>query len=56
MILGPTASGKSAVAMAVAQQRDAEILSVDSMQVYRGMGVGTSKPTAAEQAIGSAII
>lgn len=49
MILGPTASGKSDLAMAVARRAGAEILSVDSMQVYRGMNVGTAKPTPAEQ-------
>src|SRR4051794_2473603 len=48
-IIGPTASGKSALAMALAQQIGAEILSVDSMQVYREMNIGTAKPTAAEQ-------
>jgi tRNA dimethylallyltransferase len=50
VILGPTASGKSAVAMALARQLGAQILSADSMQVYRGMDVGTAKPTPAEQA------
>jgi tRNA dimethylallyltransferase len=45
VIAGPTASGKSAVAMEVARKTGAEILSVDSMQVYRGMDVGTAKPT-----------
>ena len=49
VILGPTASGKSALAEAVAAEVGAEILSVDSMQVYRGMDVGTAKPTAAER-------
>lgn len=51
-IVGPTATGKSAVALALAR-RDApivELVSVDSMQVYRGMDIGTAKPTAAEQA------
>ena len=49
-VLGPTASGKSAVAMAVAEQLgDVELVSVDSMQVYRGMDIGTAKPTAAER-------
>lgn len=43
-IVGPTASGKSALAMTVAERTGAEILSVDSMQVYRGMDVGTAKP------------
>ena len=49
-IAGPTASGKSAVAMEVAKQLQAEIISVDSMQVYRGLDIGTAKPSAAEQA------
>jgi len=49
-ILGPTASGKSAAAMALAREMPVEIISVDSAQVYRGMDVGTAKPTAAEQA------
>lgn len=48
-ILGPTASGKSAVALALARRIGAEILSVDSMQVYRGMDIGTAKPSAAER-------
>ncbi len=51
VILGPTASGKSAVADAIARQTGAEILSVDSMQVYRGMDIGTAKPTPAERAM-----
>jgi tRNA dimethylallyltransferase len=50
VILGPTASGKSALALAVARRVGGEILSVDSMQVYRGMDIGTAKPTVAEQA------
>ena len=50
VILGPTASGKSDVAMTVARRVGAEILSLDSMQVYRGMDVGTAKPTLAERA------
>ena len=49
-ITGPTASGKSSLAFAVAQQLRAEILCVDSMQVYRGFDIGTAKPSAAEQA------
>ncbi len=49
-IVGSTASGKSALALSAAKHFDGEILSVDSMQVYRGMDVGTAKPTAAEQA------
>ncbi|HZL34565.1 MAG TPA: tRNA (adenosine(37)-N6)-dimethylallyltransferase MiaA [Tepidisphaeraceae bacterium] len=50
VILGATASGKSSLAMALARQMRAEILSVDSMQVYRGMDIGTAKPTCADQA------
>ena len=49
-IAGPTASGKSAVAQEVAQLLDGEIISVDSMQVYRGLNLGTAKPTEAERA------
>jgi tRNA dimethylallyltransferase len=50
-IVGATASGKSAVALEVAGALDGvEIVTVDSMQVYRGLDVGTAKPTAAEQA------
>lgn len=48
-ILGPTASGKSALAMAIAQRCAVEIISVDSAQVYRGMDIGTAKPSSAEQ-------
>ncbi len=51
ILLGPTAAGKSAVAMAVAETVGAEIISLDSMQVYRGMDIGTAKPTAAERAM-----
>src|SRR5687768_10895670 len=50
VILGPTASGKSDLALEVARRTGAEILSVDSMQVYRGMDIGTAKPSAAERA------
>ena len=50
VILGPTASGKSALAHAVARSAGAQILSVDSMTVYRGMDVGTAKPSAEERA------
>ncbi len=50
-ILGPTASGKSSVAMALATELDnVELVSIDSMQVYREMDIGTAKPSAAEQA------
>jgi len=50
-IVGPTAVGKSAVAMSIAPALNAEIISVDSMQVYRGMDIGTSKPVEAERKI-----
>jgi tRNA dimethylallyltransferase len=49
-LLGPTGTGKSALAMQLALKRPIEIISVDSAQVYRGMDIGTAKPTAAEQA------
>ena len=48
-ILGPTASGKTEVAIRVAERLGAEILSVDSMQVYRDMDIGTAKPDVIEQ-------
>ncbi|MGZ8899021.1 MAG: tRNA (adenosine(37)-N6)-dimethylallyltransferase MiaA [Limisphaerales bacterium] len=48
-IAGPTASGKSAVAMLLAERLGGEIISVDSMQVYRGLDIGTAKPAAEEQ-------
>jgi tRNA dimethylallyltransferase len=47
--LGPTASGKTEVAIRLAEELDAEIVSVDSMQVYRGMDIGTAKPTMLER-------
>jgi tRNA dimethylallyltransferase len=50
VIAGPTAVGKTAVGIALARRLGGEILSADSRQVFRGMSVGTSKPTAAEQA------
>ena len=49
-IAGPTASGKTAAALAVALLRPVEIVSVDSALVYRGMDIGTAKPTPAERA------
>ena len=49
-IAGPTASGKTAAAMAIAKAHAVEIISVDSALVYRGMDIGTAKPTAAELA------
>ena len=49
--MGPTASGKSALALALAQHFRGEIVSVDSAQVYRGMDIGTAKPSADERAL-----
>ena len=49
-IAGPTASGKSALAMTIAQRWPVEIISVDSALVYRGMDIGTAKPSAADRA------
>lgn len=50
LLMGPTAAGKSAVALALAERIGGEIVSVDSAQVYRGMDIGTAKPGAAERA------
>jgi tRNA dimethylallyltransferase len=47
-LAGPTASGKSAVALELAQRIGGEIISVDSMQVYRGLDIGTAKPSTEE--------
>ena len=49
VIMGPTASGKSALALEWAKERGGEIVSVDSMQVYRGLEIGTAQPTAEER-------
>ncbi|HEX9123444.1 MAG TPA: tRNA (adenosine(37)-N6)-dimethylallyltransferase MiaA [Actinomycetota bacterium] len=49
-LVGPTAAGKTKAGVAVAESLDAEIVSVDSMLVYRGMDVGTDKPGPAERA------
>src|SRR2546422_3288026 len=49
-LVGPTASGKSEAALAIAPRLGAEIVSVDSMLVYRGMDVGTAKPTVEQRA------
>lgn len=49
-LMGPTASGKTALAMALYDALPCEIISVDSALVYRGMDIGTAKPTAEEQA------
>jgi tRNA dimethylallyltransferase len=49
LLVGPTAAGKSAVALELAQRLNGEIVSVDSAQVYRGMDIGTAKPDRATQ-------
>lgn len=49
-IVGPTASGKTALAIALAQRLGGEIVGCDSMQIYREMDIGTAKPTAEERA------
>jgi tRNA dimethylallyltransferase len=49
VILGPTASGKSALAVALAQRLGGEIISADAFAIYQDMNVGTAKPTQAEQ-------
>jgi tRNA dimethylallyltransferase len=51
VIAGPTASGKSALAMELAQKFRGEIINCDSVQLYRGFNIGSAKPTAAEQAL-----
>jgi tRNA dimethylallyltransferase len=50
LLMGPTGSGKSALALALAERLPLEIVSVDSAQVYRGMDIGTAKPDAAARA------
>jgi tRNA dimethylallyltransferase len=49
-LVGPTASGKTTIALEIASDLGAEIVCVDSMTVYRGMDIGTAKPTAQDQA------
>ena len=49
-IAGPTASGKTALSIALAKELDGEVVSCDSMQVYKGMDIGTAKPTVEEMA------
>lgn len=49
VVLGPTAVGKSAVALEIARKTGGEIISCDSMQVYRGMDIGTAKPSPEER-------
>ena len=50
-VTGATASGKTAVSLALAKRLDAEIISLDSMAIYRGMDIGTAKPTAETQSL-----
>jgi tRNA dimethylallyltransferase len=49
ILTGPTGSGKSALSLEIAERLDAEIVSMDSMAVYRGMDIGTAKPTPADR-------
>jgi len=51
VILGPTASGKSGAALEIAKHIDCELISADSMQIYRKMDIGTAKPSKEEQAL-----
>jgi tRNA dimethylallyltransferase len=48
-VVGPTATGKTALAVALAQRLGGEVVNADSMQLYRGMDIGTAKPDAAER-------
>ncbi|MDR3582069.1 MAG: tRNA (adenosine(37)-N6)-dimethylallyltransferase MiaA, partial [Candidatus Pacebacteria bacterium] len=48
VIAGPTASGKTALGVVLAKKFGGEVISADSRQIYRGMDIGTGKPTAAE--------
>ena len=50
VIAGPTASGKTALSIRLAKLLDGEVVSADSMQIYRGMDIGTAKPTKEEMA------
>ena len=47
-VAGPTASGKTALAVELAKDFNGEVISCDSMQIYRGMDIGTAKPTTDE--------
>ena len=49
-VVGPTATGKSALALDLARRFDGEIVNADALQVYRGLDIGTAKPTAEERA------
>ena len=48
-VLGPTASGKTALAVELARSRRGEVISADSMQIYRGMDIATAKPSPEEK-------
>ena len=48
-VVGPTASGKTALAISIAERFGGEVVSCDSMQIYKHMDIGTAKPTAEEQ-------
>src|SRR5919202_4358589 len=50
VLVGPTAVGKTALSLPIAQALDAEIINVDSRQIYRHMDIGTAKPSMAQQA------
>ena len=50
VLLGPTASGKTALSLGIAERLGLPVINVDSRQLYRGMDLGTAKPTAAQQA------
>ena len=50
LLLGPTGSGKTALSLALGEQFNGEIVSCDSVAVYRGMDLGTAKPTDEERA------
>ena len=49
-LVGPTASGKSALAIEIAERLNGEVINADAMQIYRGMNIGTGKPTTAQRA------
>ena len=51
MLMGPTATGKTAAVIELAKQLPLEIISVDSAMVYRGLDIGTAKPLLAERAV-----
>ena len=51
VLLGPTASGKSALSLYLAERHPVEIISMDSALVYRGMDIGSAKPTPEERSV-----